>query len=231
VVLPDCCADDIGVQYNTGDQALAVPNLMPDIVTRAAWNPSTKFHVDGGGVLRVFRHTVAPYDHDFKATGGGVSINGHVTPVTGTRIIGQYATGAGLGRYLGGLAPDVVFREDGSIEPLGTTSWVIGVEQVISPRVSAAGYYSGLTVEDKFFADTDGAQIGYGFAGSSPAANRRIDETTVTMSYQMVKTDNRGSAQMSLQTSWLSREPWSIGSGPNSAHAFMFFAQVRYNLP
>ncbi len=33
------------------------------------------------------------------------------------------------------------------------------------------------------------------------------------------------------QTSWLKRRPWSRGDGPESADAFMFFAQLRYSLP
>jgi hypothetical protein len=49
--------------------------------------------------------------------------------------------------------------------------------------------------------------------------------------YQFLKSPNRGSGQFSLQASWLMREPWSQGNGPASANAFMFFAQVRYNLP
>jgi hypothetical protein len=197
VTLPTCCADDIAAQYNTGEQALAVPNLMPDVATRVAWNPTPSLHVDAGGVLRVFRHTVAPYDRDFQETGGGLSVNGRVNPTRGLRVIGQFASGAGLGRYVGGLAPDVAFRQDGSIAPVRTTSWVVGVEQALSPRVSAAGYYSGVAVEDESFVDADGGLIGYGFPGSSDAANRRIGEATATMSYQVVRTDNRGSAQLS----------------------------------
>ena len=231
VALPACCSGDIAVQYNTGEQALAVPNLMPDFATRVAWNPTPALHLDAGGVLRVFRHTVAPYDRDFKETGGGLSLNGRVNPARGTRVIGQLASGAGLGRYVGGLAPDVAFRQDGSIAPVRSTSFVLGVEQALSRRVSAAGYYSGVAVEDTFFQDADGRLIGYGFPGSSNAANRRIREATATVSYQVVRTDNRGSAQLNVQTSWLRREPWSTGGGPDDARGFLFFAQVRYNLP
>jgi hypothetical protein len=36
---------------------------------------------------------------------------------------------------------------------------------------------------------------------------------------------------LSVQTSWLKKEPWSRGRGPASAGAFMFFAQIRDNLP
>jgi hypothetical protein len=231
VTLPLCCGNDIADQYNTGDQALAVPNLMPDFVTRVAWNPSSAIHLDAGGVLRVFRHTVAPYDRDFKQTGGGLSINGRANPARGTRVIGQFATGSGLGRYVGGLAPDVAFRANGSIAPVRTQSWVLAVEQTISRRISAAGYYSGIHVNDTYFVDADGGDIGYGFPGSSNAVNRRIGEATATVSYQIVRTENRGSAQMNVQTSWLRREPWSAGGGPDSARAFLFFAQLRYNLP
>jgi hypothetical protein len=229
--LPACCSDDITAQYNTGEQALAVPNLMPDFVTRVAWNPTAGFHLDAGGVLRVFRHTLAPYDRDFKATGGGVSVNGRVNPSRATRITGQVASGAGLGRYVGGLAPDVAFREDGSIAPVGSTSWVLGVERALTPRISAAGYYSGVIVDDTYFVAADGAFVGYGFPGSSNASNQRIGEVTATVSYQIVRTDDRGSAQLNVQTSWLRREPWSTGTGPDAARAFLFFAQLRYNLP
>ena len=231
VTLPACCASDIGAQYNTGSQALGVPNLMPDFVTRLAFNPSSRVHVDGGGVVRVFRHTIAPYDEMFHAAGGGGSVNASITAAKATRFIGQFATGAGLGRYIGGLAPDVAFAADGEIRPIPVTSWVGGVEQAISTRVSLAGYYSGVRADATWSVDSDGKHIGFGFPGASNAANRTIDEATATVSYLAVRTDNRGSAQVNFQTSWLRRQPLSQGSGPDAARAFLFLAQVRYNLP
>jgi hypothetical protein len=125
----------------------------------------------------------------------------------------------------------VAFRGDGSIAPIRTTSWVAGLEQVVSPRISLGGYYSGVAVENTWFADTDGAPVGYGHPGSSTAANRRIKEITGTLSYLAVRTETRGSAQLGIQTSWLRREPWFVGAGPRAADALLFFAQVRYNLP
>jgi hypothetical protein len=231
VVLPSCCADDIGAQYNTGIQELEVPNLMPDFVTRVAMNPTRAIHVDIGGVMRVFRHTVAPYDETFKAVGGGASANVRFNPTGRTRLLAQLAGGPGLGRYAGGLAPDVAFDRDGSISPIGTISWVGGVEQQVHPGVFVSGYYSGVAIDDRAFADGDGTFIGYGFPGASNAANRRIRQWTGTVSYLIVATENRGSVQMGVQGSWLTREPWSRGEGPASADAFLFFAQVRYNLP
>ena len=231
VVLPACCASDIDAQYNTGSAELSVPNLMTDIVTRVAFNPIKALHVDVGGVVRVFRHTVSPYDDDFKDVGGGASINARYNLTAGTKLLMQTGFGSGLGRYIGGLVPDAAFRRDGSIRTIGTTSWVAGVEQKISPTVSLAGYYSGLDTDASFDLDTDGRYIGFGFPGSSNSNNRKIQEITGTASYQFVRSPDRGSGQFSLQASWLERDPSWQGNGLPSAKAFLFFAQVRYNLP
>jgi hypothetical protein len=231
VVLPACCANDIDAQYNTGADELSVPNLMTDIVARVAFNPIKPLHVDVGGVVRVFRHTVSPYDDDFKDLGGGASINARYHLTAGTKLLVQTGFGSGFGRYIGGLVPDAAFRRDGSITTIGTTSWVGGVEQRISPRLSLAGYYSGLDTDASFDVDTDGSFIGFGFPGSSNSNNRRIQEITATGSYQFLRSPDRGSGQFTLQTSWLKREPSSQGNGRSSANAFLFFAQVRYNLP
>jgi hypothetical protein len=115
---------------------------------------------------------------------------------------------------------------------IDTTSWVGAVEQTLTPRVSVAGYYSGVNTGDSYFTDRDGRFIGFGFPGSSTNNNRTIREFTLTGAYQIVRTADRGSAQFNTQVSWLKREPWSMPvSGLSSARSFMFFAQVRYNLP
>ena len=231
VVLPACCASDIDAQYNTGSDELRVPNLMTDIVTRVAFNPIKRLHVDVGGVVRVFRHTVSPYDDDFRDVGGGASINARYNLTAGTKLLMQTGFGSGFGRYIGGLVPDAAFRRDGSITTIGTTSWVGGVEQKISSRLSLAGYHSGLDTNASFDLDTDGSYIGFGFPGSSNSNNRTIQEITGTASYQFVRSPDRGSGQFSLQASWLKRDASWQGTGLASARAFLFFAQVRYNLP
>ena len=231
VTLPQCCATDIDAQYNTGGDELRAPNLLPDFSTRVTFSPVKAFHLDAGGVVRVFRHTIAPYDEDFKATGGGANINAAITAAK-TKIIGQGAFGSGLGRYVGGLVPDAVFSSDGSISLVDTTSWVAGVEQPITDRVSIAGYYSGVNADANYSTDRDGRFIGFGFPGSANTNNHTIREVTATGAYQIVKTPDRGSAQFNVQLSWLKREPLSTPqNGMTSARSFMFFTQVRYNLP
>jgi hypothetical protein len=231
VALPVCCSSDILAQYNTGAQQLEVPNLMPDIATRVAFNPTGAVHLDLGGVMRVFRHTVAPYDETFKKVAGGASANLGFRASNRTKLLLQVAAGSGFGRYVGGLAPDVAFESDGSITPIRTVSWVSGVEQQLTPGVFISGYYSGVAADDRVSVDTDGRYIGYGFPGAANAVNRRIEEFTGTFSWLVVSTENRGSLQLGLQGSWVTREPWFQGNGPPSADVFMFLAQVRYNLP
>jgi hypothetical protein len=231
VTLPSCCAGDIEAQYNTGSDELNTPNLMPDVVTRVAFNPSEAVHVDAGGVLRAFRHTTEPYEEDFSELGGGVNVNAGINATSATRLIAQFSFGSGMGRYIGGLVPDVAFRSDGSIDLIETTSWVAGLEQRLSPELTLATYYSGVEADSSVAIDTDGRYIGYGFPGSSNSNNKTIKEWTVTGAYRVIRTTDRGSVQVGVQTSWLEREPWSHGSGLESADAFMFMAQLRYNLP
>ena len=128
-----------------------------------------------------------PYDDDFKEAGGGASINARFNLTAGTRLLMQSAFGSGLGRYIGGLVPDAAFRRDGSISTIGTTSWVVGVEQRISPRLSLAGYYSGVDTDANFDLDTDGSHIGFGYPGASDSNNRTIQEVTGTGSYQFLR--------------------------------------------
>ncbi len=94
--------------------------------------------------------------------GRGVSVNARVTPASGTRLIGQVAHGSRLGRVVGGLAPDAAFRPDGSIAPIPVTTWVAGLEQALSPRLSLSGYFSGMTTDRTDFVETDGRVIGFG---------------------------------------------------------------------
>ena len=157
VTLPACCGADIDAQYNTGKEALSVPNLMPDLVTRVAFNPTTAFHVDVGGVWRVFRHTLAPYDEVQRASGGGVSVNVRVTRPGARGSSGRSLTGpASAGRWADwrptsrsaatARSPDsrdVVGRRDRAGRDV--------------PRSSLSGYYSGMQIDDTHFVDTDGA--------------------------------------------------------------------------
>jgi len=230
VKLPACCTADLQAEYNTGGNGLAVPNMMPDIVSRVAFNTSPAFHLDAGGVFRMFRSTIAPYDQSTHQPGGGVTVNARTT-LGATKVIGQFAYGPGIGRYLGGLAPDVTFGADGSIHPVRAGSWVAGVEQRLTPTVSVAGYDSGVHADASFATDANGTLVGFGYPGSPNSNNRSIHEVTGVFAWQPWKIAGRGSMQWNTQLSWLQRTPWSVSGGPSSADAWMLLTQIRYNLP
>ena len=231
VTLPSCCSVDLANQYNTGNNGLAVPNLMPDIVSRVAFNAGKTLHVDAGGVLRVFRQILKPDADSVKQVGGGVSVNGRVALAANAIVFGQLADGAGLGRYIGGLVPDVSISADGRIHPIRTYSWVAGVEGRLSTQASIAFYDSGVHADASYSTDIDGKYIGFGYPGAANADNKNIHEVTAVFAWQPWKIERRGSMQWTTQVSWLTRRPWSAGGGPSSADAALVFTQLRYNLP
>jgi len=231
VKLPACCTADLEAQYNTGTNGLSVPNLMPDIVSRVAVNSAKVFHLDAGGVLRVFRHALTPSTERFTHAGGGVSVNARARANDTMTLIGQFAYGSGMGRYVGGLAPDVSISADGAIHTIPTTAWVAGFEYAPSPPLSVAVYDSGVRIDSSYSSDVGGAYIGFGYPGSPNTNNRSIDEITGVVGWQPWKIAGRGSLQWNTQLSWVRREPWSTGTGPSSASTVMVLTQIRYNLP
>jgi hypothetical protein len=233
VKLPGCCSSDIDAQYNTGANGLNVPNLMPDLHSRVAFNGGHGLHVDVGGVFRVFRHELQPYDtgKDQRAAAGGVSANASVRVGVATKVLGQFSTGSGMGRYIGGLVPDAAFTPQGGIEPIRTRSYVVGVEQTLRGALSVAGYFSGVESDAKAFVDSGGAYIGFGYPGAPNSNNDSIREATITFGWRPFQSPDRGSVQLNTQLSWLDRRPFDPGAGSPSAEMFMLQAQLRYNLP
>lgn len=230
VTLPSCCGE-LSEQYNNGSNGLDTANLMPDIVSRIALNRGQTLHVDAGGVLRVFRQSLKPYSDSTKQAGGGVSANLRYNATATSHLLTQFAYGAGLGRYIGGLVPDVSFGANGAIHPIRTVSWIAGFEQRISDHSAIAVYDSGVRSDANYSTDVDGHDIGFGYAGAPRAANKNIHEVTGVYAWRPWQIENRGSLQWTTQLSWLRRTPFPGGSGPSSADAVLFFTQIRYNLP
>jgi len=176
VVFPTCCTTDLNNQYNTGADEFKTPNLMPDFHSRIAFN-SQNFHLDFGGVLRVFHHKVFPYSTPYHWTqvAGGGNVNVGLKFTKTTKLIVQGAYGVGIGRYIGAIFPDVVVRPNLTINPLPVASWVTGIEQGVSKNVSVAAYYSGGWAQRASYRQSDATYVGCGF----PDSNRQIEEATL----------------------------------------------------
>jgi len=120
---------------------------------------------------------------------------------------------------------------DGTIHLIPTSAWVAGVEYRISAALSIAAYESGVRIDHRYSVDADATFIGFGYPGSPNSHNRSIDEVAGVIGWQPWKISGRGSMQWNNQVARLRRTPWSVGSGPSSAHTVMFLTQIRYNLP
>ena len=238
VVFPILLASTLNTQYNVGTNELKVPNMTPDFVFKGSFDGKLgghAAHLDVGGVMRVFRN-YAPYQgngvsgHNY-AFGGGGNVNATFEVATGYRLVVNAFAGDGVGRYIGGLVPDVIVRAHGNISPIKSYSWVSGFEIARNKVTGLYVYYSGVYGQKNVALDTNGNLIGWGYPGASNAADRSIQEFTPGFSHTFWRHENLGSVQMGIQYAYLFLHPWVAGTGPNAARSHMVFGQVRYNLP
>ena len=77
-----------------------------------------------------------------------------------------------------------------------------------------------------------GKEVGFGFSGSSSAANRAEQEPTFGYIRTLWKHENCGGLLVLTQYSYLTRSPWFVAPGaPKNAHASMVYLDFHYLLP
>jgi hypothetical protein len=146
-------------------------------------------------------------------------------------VVQTYASDGG-GRYIGGLAPDVVVRASGNISPIHSYSWVGGLEIAPNKVTGLYMYYSGVYAHRNATLNSDGTCcVGFGFLGANTNADRLIEEVTLGYSRVVWKHEGLGTVQWGGQYAYVWLYPWVRGSGPGSARGNMVFGQLRYNLP
>jgi hypothetical protein len=222
-----------------------VPNLHPDIIAKTAfdWRLGGKlFHVDAGGIARsfkVYNNLATPTDTN-TITGGGGGVNANFEVLKNFHLIANTFYGDGVGRYIGGLGPDVIVRPDGTLSAIHSGSGVGGFEWQTTPKFLVDGYYSGAY----FFRDYDVTTkalgtpcgtlycVGFGFPGSANTNNRDYQEGTVGFIPTIWSSPNYGKLQFISQFSYVVRAPWYVAPGtPKNAHAFISYVNLRYILP
>ncbi len=237
VVFPSALSTILTTQYNTGGNELSVPNMTPDFVVKGSFDGrlggERSVHFDVGAVMRTFRSwngtQLSGKDYAF---GSGVGANFNVDVLRGARLVLDGFASDGAGRYIGGLAPDVIVRANGSISPIHSYSWVSGFEIAPSKITGLYVYLSGLYAQKNATLNSNGTCcVGFGYPGANTNADRLIEEVTTGYSRVFWKYENIGSMQWGVQYAYAWLDPWVAGTGPNTAHANMLFGQVRYNLP
>ena len=231
-VLPAAYASLVGAQLNDQTSNYGVPNLHPDIVGKIAFDPSSKFHLELVGIERSFKiaNPAAPFATHTTAAGAG-AINLGVQVAPGLRLLTNNYWSDGGGRYIFGLAPDLIVRANGTISPIHSGSTLSGFEYT---KRNAAVYvlYGGVYIQRNAALDTNGKLVGYGYSGSGNGQNRAIQEITFGLNQTLMKDTKWGAVNLMFQYSYLQRNPWFVATGqPSDANSHMGFVNLRYTLP
>jgi hypothetical protein len=220
-------------ELNTGNSTLNTPNVAPDVIAKLAFDPSSKFHVELGGVERQFKvwnASPAPAGTSFSKTGAGGFVNLNAEIFKGFRLLTNNFWADGGGRYIFGQVPDLIVRADDTLSPIKAASTVSGFEFTHKNTMLYA-YYGGIYVYQNTALDTNGTtHIGYGFPGSSSGQNRLIQEETIGFNQALWKDAKYGALNFMGQYSYLNRNPWAT-LNPSDAHINMVFLNLRYTLP
>ena len=221
-----------GGELNNGGTTLNAPQVFPDVIAKLAFDPSSKFHFEIGGIERAFRVWNPVNNNHYSAVGGGGFANLNFELFKGFRLLTNNYWSDGGGRYIFGLAPDLIARADGSISLIHSGSTVSGFE-FTHKNTFLYGYYGGVYIGKNTAFDANGiTRIGYGFSGSPAGQNRNIQEITGGFNQTLWKDAKYGALNFMGQYSYLSRNPWFIATGqPEDSHLNMVFLNLRYTLP
>ncbi len=231
VTLPAALATPYAKQLNDGTTTLSVPDAHPDVIAKVAFDPSSRAHLEIAGLFRTFR-VYSPLDNThYSSHGYGGSANVNFELAKGFRLVSNNYWSDGGGRWIFGLAPDLIVRPDGSLSPVHSGSTVDGFELQAKNTLLYA-YYGATFIRKDLAVDATGKPIGYGYTGSPNSQNRSIHEPTFGLTQTFWKDPRYGALQLMLQYSYVLRYPWFVATGaPRDAHASMVFLNLRYLLP
>ena len=231
------------------------PNLMPDFITKFAFDPGKHFHFEAGGLSTSAKITIVPsvpaatFVKHTKIE-GGIFAATNIELFKGLRFLASGMWGPGVGRYLIGMAPQIVVVPvsapgaacnslggcDAAISPVHSGDALAGFEAQASKK-TLLGFYAGAmyaqrnSVLDITKVGTP-AFIGFGGPGSANTNNRTIQEVTFDWNQTFWKNPQYGSVFLVNQLSYISRSPWAVPlGGPKNAHLTQVFVSLRYALP
>jgi hypothetical protein len=236
ITFPTALATPYGAELNSGASTLAVPNVMPDIIAKVAYDPKVgthDLHIEVAGLVREFKVFNPANLQKFSATGGGGSVNLNFEIVKNFRVLTNNFFSDGGGRYIFGEAPDLIAHGDGTISPIHSFSTVTGFEATVNKNTLLYGYYGGIYIGRNVTVDpANGKFVGYGYSGSPNSQNRSIQEGTFGVTRTFWRDPKYGALQFMLQYSYLVRKPWFVAPGAlTDAHSNMIFLNLRYLLP
>ncbi len=251
VIFPFAFNAQLGTQFDANNQS-TTPNVGPDLVTKMAFdgNPGGRhMHFELGGVVNFAKATILPvggtsFVHT-STPGAGVQTAFVVSMTKNFRLVGNGLWGPGMGRYLIGLAPQVVVVPiqtgpttfTAATSPVHSGNGLLGLELQATPKTLFGAYYGGMYAQRNAFADVTSPLlvkpiIGFGGINSPNSANRAIQEGTFDWTQTFWRNPQYGAVLLITQYSYLTRSPWFVAAGaPKNAHLSMGFLSLRYVLP
>ncbi len=226
----------------TGQGYLAQPTVTPDFIAKIAWDPSSRFHFEVGGIESNFKIALnqtgttlsvptGTYNLHPTAIGAGLLFGANAEIFKGFRVVTTNFITDGDGRYLFGQAPDLIVRADGSLSPVKAASTLDGVEMTVKNTL-LYGYYGGIFIDRNVAIDTTGKPVGYGYVGSANSQNRAINEVTFGFNQTIWRNPRYGAVNVMGQYEWLERAPWFVAAGaPKETHDNTIYFNIRYTLP
>jgi hypothetical protein len=224
----------LGGQINNGSSQIQASALMPDIIAKLAFDPSSRFHGEVVGVMianKIAYPITGPAFPTNTKVGGGVSLNLGFDIAPNVRVLTNNFYSNGGGRYIFGQAPDFIIRADGTMSLVHSASTATGLE-VTAGKTLLYGYYGGVYISKNMALDANGTtKIGYGSIASD-GQNRAIQEITFGTNTTLARSVKWGALNLMFQYSYLQRNPWLVtGTSPTNAHLSMGFVNLRYTLP
>jgi hypothetical protein len=233
IVAPAAIAGILGTQVNNGSSVISAAALHPDIIAKLAFDPTSKFHFEIGGVEitnKISNPASVPAFQTFTKAGGGASVNLNFELFKGFRIVTNNFWSDGAGRYIFGQAPDFIIEANGNLSLVHSASTVTGFEATARKTLFYA-YYGGVYIGKNLAVDAGGKYVGYGPI-SSDGQNRAIQEVTFGSNTTLAKDPRWGALNLMFQYSYLQRNPWlATGTSPTNASLSMGFVNLRYTLP
>ncbi len=227
-------------QVDTG-ASTSTPNLAPDVIGKLAFDGHAKgklMHVEFAGLLSTFKVYNPTLNTTNTTAGGGGSANFNLELVRNFHLMVTSFYSDGGGRYLYGLGPDFIVRPDYTISLQHAYSGIGGFEYQITPKTMLYSYYGGAYFGRNYSvipASTSGGAptyVGYGYPGSSNAANKSIQEPTFGIIQTFWKNPHFGALQLITQYSYLTRAPWYVAPDtPKNANLSEVYVDLRYVLP
>ena len=210
---------------------IATPNVHPDIIAKIAFDPNSRVHFEVTGIERTVKLFNPNTTQSFTKGSGGGELNGNFEILKNFRLISTNYWSDGGGRYLFGVAPDFIVHADGSPSFIHSGSTIQGFETRIK-NVQWYAYYGGIYIGRNTALDTNGAKIGYGYAGSPNSHNKTTQEGTTGITQTLFSDGKYGAVQLMLQYAYFFRNPWSVAPGaPKNTHEHAVWFNLRYVLP